>query len=102
MDLKIPEGIEEALRSTQPLPLLATEWLRDTAAEVPFIILLRCATRMTKNLIKRRAASAEMATDFVAVLAPGLRHGGRGRGLVGGSGLADGGDYQRRIRLGSA
>ena len=48
VDLKIPEGIEEALRSTRPLPLLATEWLRDTAAEVPFITLeLRSASPST-------------------------------------------------------
>ena len=71
VDLEISEGIEETLRSTQPLPRLAKEWLRDMAAEVPFTISeLRSATHMFKHLKERRATSAEMETDFVEVLAP--------------------------------
>ena len=71
VDLEIPEDIEKALRSTQPLPQLAMEWLRDTAAEVPFITSeLRSAARMSKHLNERRETSEELAADFAAALAP--------------------------------
>ena len=49
VDLEIPEDIKKALRSTQPLSQLAMEWLRDTAAEVPFIISELCSAAFTSR-----------------------------------------------------